>query len=102
MERYLLGETILLPVQSDEEESPAPVNRVEVIRPDGTTSGKDWDHHRWRSRVDQTGIWHWRVFIRAGDRTGVQSGEFEVVGGGLETRIRPKTRILARFLRPPR
>jgi hypothetical protein len=96
-ERYRLGETIPLGGAGGR---PAPAAcRFEVSRPDGATLNRDWDKKAFRIKASQPGIWSWRMYVREGNATSVETGEFEVLNerwhaAGVASLL---TRLLRRF-----
>jgi hypothetical protein len=75
--RYRLGEAIPLG-QLDGKPAPAAC-RFEVTRPDGAVITRDWDKKGFRVRATQPGIWSWRMYVREGGSTSLETGELEVV-----------------------
>lgn len=72
-DRYHLGQDVPLgaPIKT--------VNRVEAVRPDGSVLQHDWDTRVSRVRADQVGMWSWRRYLREGNTTRLEAGEFEVL-----------------------
>ena len=75
MDRYHFGQDVSLgaPIKT--------VNRVEAVRPDGSVLQHDWDTRVSRVHADQVGRWSWRVYLREGNSTRLEAGEFEVLPG---------------------
>ncbi len=73
MDRYHLGQDVPLgaPIKT--------VNRVEAVRPDGSVLQHDWDTRVSRVHADQVGRWSWRRYLREGNTTRLEAGEFEVL-----------------------
>jgi hypothetical protein len=80
MERYTLGQKVRL---GEIGGKPVPAAcRFEVIRPDGKLVTRDWDKHAFQLKVSQPGIWTWKMYVRDGNATTFESGQFEVFPGG--------------------
>ncbi|GAC1472695.1 MAG: hypothetical protein PVSMB7_25640 [Chloroflexota bacterium] len=95
MRRYHIGDTVTLGGAS-EDRAVTNVNRLDIVRPDGSHIEKDWDRRMPTIQVDRTGVWSWTMFVRAGESTRSEWGEFEVVAGVHVPPIGPVRRLLRR------
>jgi hypothetical protein len=76
MNRYYVGDRLVL---GERDGKPIAAGRVEAVRPDGSRVTRDWGKGPRRLRLDQAGVWSWRLYIREGNRTRVEEGDITVL-----------------------